>query len=89
MNEPTKGWRHIEGIAGIFAHVVGKRVVRRETEYKNVPSNPRFNYTHNEFEAVEFDDGSWLAIEHSPGSAAWSEFTPAELGYTYVYLLTP
>jgi hypothetical protein len=79
-------WRQIS-LAQAFDHFKDNDVEERTSDRTQVPDNSQWHaYYPEEFEAARFRDGSWIAIEHSPGEPNYSELTPGEPGYTAIWL---
>lgn len=81
-------WNMVEGVKGALLHAVGRSVVRVTNDKQHCPPGAHFSYG-DEFEAAEFSDGSWLAIEYVPGESAWSSWTPGSPGFCAIYIYSP
>jgi hypothetical protein len=84
----TGEWRKLETLKDAFAHLAGRTVLRGTSDYRALPSGGSFVFW-EDLAALEFDDGSWLAVEVTPPEEGYSEYTPGSDGMTVVAIYTP
>jgi hypothetical protein len=77
-----KQWTELRAFRDTLRFAVGKTVARRVTARAELPDAASYNRLsqdcYDDFEAVAFTDGTWLAIESSEGAPYYSEYTPGE-----------